>query len=369
MKKLSKISKPKRLKKPKLPKKLPKVPLKRTMTDEERLSEALQTVPRITNETVGEHREEVLSSARKYIYPLEHSKHRVVRISLLLLTLVLIGFMAFITLSLYKFQSTSAFVHNVTRIVPFPAAKAGDDWVSYEAYLFELRRNMHYYRTQQQTDFASKDGQAQLKLLKRQAMSEVVQDAYVKQLAKKHGVSVSNQAVTNQVNLVRQQNRLGHNQQVFRDVLKEFWGWSEADFRRELRQQLLQQAVVARLDTATKIKAQAALANLRAGGDFAKLAGELSEDPVTKVNGGQYAQTITPGEREIPPAVTAAIFRLKPGQVSDVINTGYTLEIIRLNELNGSNAKAAHIQFNLESIAEYVKPLQDKHPSRQFIRF
>src|SRR2546423_961097 len=99
------------MKKPTMPKaKLPKLralpktpkiaraiqrPFKRAKAAEERVTEALQGVPRITNETVAEHREEVLSSARKYIYPLQHSKHRVVRISISLFIAVIILFFAY----------------------------------------------------------------------------------------------------------------------------------------------------------------------------------------------------------------------------------------------------------------------------------
>jgi hypothetical protein len=80
------------MKKPKKPKlKSIKVPFKKVVKPtEERVDEALSNVPRITNDTVAEHREEVLSSARRFIYPLQHSKHSVVRISLGLFFSVLI---------------------------------------------------------------------------------------------------------------------------------------------------------------------------------------------------------------------------------------------------------------------------------------
>src|SRR5580704_4205385 len=107
------MKKPK-VKKPKLPK-VPKLPaaagklslktLRRGKAPEERVSEALQNVPRITNETVAEHREDVLGSARKYIYPLQHSKHRVVRISVSLFVVVLVCLFAYCGLALYKFQT------------------------------------------------------------------------------------------------------------------------------------------------------------------------------------------------------------------------------------------------------------------------
>src|SRR6478672_386206 len=59
---------------------------------DEKLVQALQNLPRITNETVAEHREEVLSSARKYIYPLSHSKRRIVAISAAIFVALLFGF-------------------------------------------------------------------------------------------------------------------------------------------------------------------------------------------------------------------------------------------------------------------------------------
>lgn len=370
------------MKKPKRPKvKVPKIvkrPIKgarqkiaekRSKTTEQKMTEAINTVPRITNETVGEHREEVLSSARKYIYPLQHSKHRVVKVSLGLLAVAVVGFFVLTTLSLYKFQSTSGFMYDVTRIIPFPVAKAGNSWVSYESYLFELRRNMHYYQTQQQADFTTKDGKEQLQRLKQQAMSQVIEDAYVKQLAKENDVTVTSQNVENQLVTVRSQNRLGSNDRVFKEVLNEFWGWSEDDFRRVLKQQLLKQAVISKLDTTANYRAQTALQQLNTGADFAKLASEISDDPSTKASGGQYPVPITITNRDLPPAVTAALFKLKVGEVSPIINTGYTLELLKLNEKTGGTLKASHIQFNLKDINVYVKPEQQKNGSNQYIRF
>src|SRR5581483_5186206 len=140
------MKKPKIKNRVKLPRPSRKL-LRRTKTVEERVSDAISNVPRITNDTVADHREDVLSSARKYIYPLQHSKHRVVRISVSIFLIVIVGFLLVCGLDLYKFQGTSGFIYDVTKILPFPVAKVDNTWVSYESYLFELRRNMHYYVT------------------------------------------------------------------------------------------------------------------------------------------------------------------------------------------------------------------------------
>ena len=356
------------MKKPKISSKL-KNPIRRRKGEEARVTEAFENVPRITNDTVAEHREAVLSGARKFIYPLQHSKHRVVRTSAVLLVTALIAFLSYVGLALYKFQSTSTFVYDVTRVLPLPVAKAGDKYVSYESYLFELRRNMHYYRTQQQTDFDSNDGKVQLERLKTQAMNSVVQAAYVKQLAEPKNISVSNQEVRDQVTLVRSQNRLGSSDRVFKDVLNEFWGWSVADFERALRQQLLQQKVATTLDTQSKAKAVITMAELKGGADFAAVATAKSEDPATKVNGGQYPQPITKSDTTVPPILTAAIFSLKAGQISEVINTGYAYEIVKATTVTDKSVTASHIQFGIRDISEYVKPLAKKNPSSTYIKF
>ncbi|HUP13417.1 MAG TPA: hypothetical protein VM187_14430, partial [Niastella sp.] len=82
-------------------------------------------VPRITTETIAAHREQVIGSARKYIYPLQHSKHRIIAITTGLIIAAIIGFFSYCTLALYRFHSTSGFMYRVTQVVPFPIARTG----------------------------------------------------------------------------------------------------------------------------------------------------------------------------------------------------------------------------------------------------
>ena len=357
----------------KLKKKLPKPNLsikgviKRRPAPEERLKEAFANVPKITDETVAEHREDVLSNARKFIYPLQHSRKRIVATSTSLIIVAVVMLLTYIGLALYRYQNTSSFIYGVTQIVPLPVAKVGGSWVSYESYLFELRRYMHYYETQQQVDFSTKAGQVQLDRYKQQAMNEVITNAYVNELASRYNVSVSSQQVNQEVALVQSQNRLGSSQREFNEVLSDFWGWNEADFKRELKAQMLQQAVVAKLDSATQQRAKAALNSLNHGADFATLAAQVSDDTSTKSNGGQFPNPITQNDPNVAPQITQALFSLKPGQISGIINTGYTLEIIKVISVQGDKVQAAHISFNLKPISFFIAPLQAAQKQHLFI--
>ena len=358
-----KLKKPNlRVPKPRLPKKL------RRQGKEERSQEAISSLPRITNETVAEHREEVLSSARKYIYPLEHSKHRIVVISTALLIVAVVSFFVYCGLALYKFQSSNAFVYRVTQVIPFPVAKAGTRYVAYENYLFELRRYVHYYQSQQRVDFGGKDGQKQLALYKPRAMDEVVNAAYVKQLAEQHKVTVSDSEVNAQLEALRLQNQLGSSNRELADVANEFFGWSLDDLKRELRQELLAQKVAAKLDTETGARADDILRQIQNGGDFAALAAQASDDAATKANGGQYADgAITATSTDVPPVVVQELLKLQPGQTSVVFLAGTNLEIVKLIANNNGKLQAAHISFKVKDISTYIAPLKKSHPTHYYI--
>lgn len=324
-------------------------------------------VPRITNETVAAHREEVLSSARKYIYPLQHSKHRIVLITTGLLIAMVVVFFTYCTVALYRLQSNSTFLYRVTQVIPFSIARAGGQFIAYENYLFELRHYMHYYETQQELDFNSEAGRLQLAEFKHRALEKVVNDAYVKRLADEHNISVSGREVDEQIEIVRNQNRLGGSERVFEDVLKDYWGWSLDDFKRSLRQQILAQKVVAALDTETKARAETALAEIQAGADFAEVAKKYSDDSATKDNGGDFGIQIDRTNRDLSAHTTEALFNLQPGQVSDIINIGYGLEIIKNTENSGDKARGAHILFNFKDINTYINDEKEKKPVRLYL--
>lgn len=325
-------------------------------------------VPYITNDTVAEHREQVIRGARKYVYPLQHSKHRIVVISTSIFIVTVVALLTYSAVALYRLQSTSTFVYRITQVLPFPVAREQGNMVSYESYLFELRHYMHYYETQQKLSFKTPEGQQQLEDYKKRALQSVVDASYIKQLAKENNVTVTNREVDDRIAVVRDQNRLGTSSQVFEDVLRDFWGWSLQDFKRSLRQQMLARKVVSKLDVSAHAQIDAAMKELKSGVSFADVAKKYSQNPGTKAVGGDYPSPIDKSNRDISADVTAAIFSLQPGEFSDIIDTGYTLEIVKLNSFEGDKAKASHIQINLKNIDEFLKPLQEKHKARLFIK-
>lgn len=326
-----------------------------------------EDVPRITNETIAVHREQVLKGARKYIYPLQHSKRRIVALSIWIFIATITAFLIYSGVALYKLNQYNTFLYRTTQVVPFPVARLGENFIDYENYLFQLRHYVHYYQTQLDRNFAGADKQ-QLIQYRKQALDDVINDAYVKMLAQQNNVHVSDGEVNARIAEVRNQNRLGGNNKVFANVLHDYWGWSVDDFKRSLKQEILAEKVVAKLDAANTSRADAALAAAKSGADFGTLAAQQSDDPGAKTNAGDYGYAITQTNPNVPPQVVDVLFKLQPGQISDVINTGTTLEIVKVTQNDGKSVVAKHIVINLKDISTYIKPLETKTPPHKFIK-
>ncbi|MCI0487469.1 MAG: peptidylprolyl isomerase [Blastocatellia bacterium] len=81
-------------------------------------------------------------------------------------------------------------------------------------------------------------------------------------------------------------------------------------------------------------KAQSILDRIRKGEDFVKLAAENSDDPGSKDNGGSYG-IITRDEQFVPEFLSAA-FALKPGEISDPVETQFGFHIIKVDAIDAS---------------------------------
>ena len=82
-------------------------------------------------------------------------------------------------------------------------------------------------------------------------------------------------------------------------------------------------------EKAAKYKeAEALLKRARAGEDFAKLAREYSEDPVSKSRGGEY----TFAHGQMVPEVEAAAFAMGTNQIGDIVTSTYGYHIIKVLE-------------------------------------
>ncbi|MCA9347466.1 SurA N-terminal domain-containing protein [Candidatus Saccharibacteria bacterium] len=325
-------------------------------------------VDRVTNETVAEAREDVLKSARKFIYPLTHSKHKVLTVSTALVIVGLVGFSIFMSFALYRKKDTSNFTYHVTQVVPFPIAKTGSSFVLYENYLFELKRYIYYYTNVENVDFSDPNNKPQLDDQKVKILQKVINLSYIKQLAKEKGITVSDEEIDSRIVELKKQNRLGNNDKVFQDTLKDFYNWSVEDFRRSIRNDILTSKVMAVVDIDTRSDANKALDELKNGGDFTALAAKYSDDTSTKNSGGEVPGYLDPKDRNSISEEVATLAVLKPGETSDIINIGYGLEIIKILEDKDGKYRYARILFSFEPIDDALNEIKSQEKTTVYIK-
>jgi SurA N-terminal domain/PPIC-type PPIASE domain len=323
---------------------------------------------RITNETVAEVREDVLKSARKVIYPLAHSKHRVLITSTGLILVAVLGFLGYMVVALYKQKSTSKLTYKLTQVVPFPIAKVGGSFVAYENYLFELERYIFYFNNIEKSDFNTAKYKPQLVDQQRKILDRVVNQAYVRRVASDKGITVSDKEVDDKLTSLKAQNRLGNNNKVFEDTLRDFYDWDVSDFRRSIRNDILMSKVVSVLDVEARTNANAALDELKNGADFGATAAKYSSDTITKDKAGVIDGVINLKDRNLTSEQVDALTKLKPGEVSDVLNLGYGLEIIKKLEDKDSGVTAAHILVVFKPMDQALADTKSKIKATTYIK-
>jgi foldase protein PrsA len=185
-------------------------------------------------------------------------------------------------------------------------------------------------------------------------LAQLVQQKLIFQYAKQHNIDVPDKDVETKLDEIRSHFPAGQ----FETMLKQ-QGMSLDDAHKVIREQLLVKAAVdqqinvtdaqindyikanklslgqtaqvhaAHILVKTKALADTIEAQLKKGADFAALAQQYSQDTGSKVKGGDLG-TFGPGQ--MVPAFQAAAFKLKPGQISDPVQTPFGWHIIKVIE-------------------------------------
>lgn len=320
------------------------------------------TSSRVTNDTVSQHRDEVLSRGRKFKYPFQHSKHRIVIVSIGITLLALLALSAIAGLQLYSRQSVSDFTYSVTQIIPFPVAKVNGNTTSYESYLFELNSSLHWEEKYGTTDLKSPDGKRQIEYWKRSALNKAMTNTIANSFAEKEGIEVSNEEIEVIVDRIKSS---GGN---LEQILGESFDFTEGELRRYIKDTILRQKVAQKLDKEAPKRAETILAEIRAGKPFAEVAKASSEDLETKPLGGDIG-TVEKDHANLPSEVASAVFALKPGEVSDVIATSSDYFIVTVTEkVDETRAKVAIIRIRVKDMGQYLKDYQDQNKVKEYIK-
>lgn len=286
---------------------------------------------------------------------------------LIILFLVVFGVL------IYKYKSDSRIVQLVATVVPYPEQKVGNTWISYSNYLFEVNSIKHYYQSQTTednqpaVDFSTKEGKERLKQLREQVVTQLQQEAVVRQIAREQKVTVSAKEVSDQVAEIT---KSAGGDDKLREVLTKYYGWDVNDLKKKIRFQVLKQKTSEKLqndesiNAQAKTKAQDVLKEVKAGGDFAELAKKYSQDS-SAANGGDLGFF---GKGQMVKEFEDVAFKLEPGQTSDLVKTQYGYHIIKVVAKKDDQVQASHILIKGLDFDQYVADKLKNTKTTQYVK-
>ena len=203
---------------------------------------------RITNETVAQHREQILAGGRRFKYPIQYARHKLVfnAIIISLVTLVIVIVVGW--WQLYPAQNTSEFIYRITKVIPVPVANVDGQPVLYSDYLMKYLSSVHYLEQKEQLSLKTSDGQRQVEYVKQQSLQDAIADAYAMKLAKSMGISVSDAELQGFLKSQRQSNSGEISEQTYNAVILDYYGWSPEEYSHATENKLLRQKVAYAMD-------------------------------------------------------------------------------------------------------------------------
>lgn len=323
---------------------------------------------RITSDTVAEHRERILAGGRRFKYPIQYAKHRLVINAILISLAALILVTIIGWWRLYVAQSTSTFMYSITKVIPVPVANVDGQSVPYSDYLMRYLGSIHYAVNKEQLNLNSEDGKRRVSHIKQQSMDDVIAESYAAKLAKEMDISISDEDFELFLTSQRQSNGTEMTEVAYQAVVLEYYGWSSSEYRHEMKSNLLRQKVSYAMD-----EDALTLSN--------NLSSALSADPSqnfktlaesTPAQGGSKATYGVSGwvpKSNQDGGRTASAAKLEKTQISSVIKStsGNGYYIVRLIDKSDKQVSYEYIEVPLTAFASKLQSVKDENKVEKFI--
>lgn len=257
---------------------------------------------------VDERREEVLAAGRKFKYPLQWTRHRIVINTILIAFIVLAIITVSGWLALYRFNMTDDMLFRITKIIPVPVAKVDGEDLRFSDYLMFYRSSLLSIERQS----GQVDNEASLNTLRNQymraALSESELYAYATKLAKEMDITVTNEEVEKEFERHRNLGGIERSEEAFLKIVKDNFDLEKDEYNRMLYLTLLKAKVEMAIDeSANNISKEVDKLIASNGGDYAAIAEALGDKVEYQETGGMVTSQNIDGGR------ASEAIRLEPG--------------------------------------------------------
>ncbi len=264
-----------------------------------------------SQEKVDERRKEVLARGRKFKYPLQWAKHRVVINTLLITVIVIAMVVVGLWLALYRLNMTDDFLFRLTRLIPVPVADVEGEPVRFSDYLMLYRSSMTSIERQSGSQFDENSLQNLQSEYKKTALSDAEKYTYALKLAKELDINVSDEEVAEEFTRHLGLGGVERSEEAFVKIVENNFGLSKSEYERLLYLSLVKSKVSIKIDEkAEKLAEKVEKMLAENDNDYSAVAEALGDKIVYQETGGLVdTQNIDGGRAN-------EAMKLEPGQSS-----------------------------------------------------
>lgn len=328
-----------------------------------------QSPARITNETVAEHREQILAGGRKFKYPIQYVRHRLVINAILIILATLLLMMLVGWWQLYPMQNTSTFMYRVTRVLPLPVGVVNGEPVLYSDYLVQYKSSEYYLDKYGEVKLNSTDGKRQLDYFKRQSMDKAIAIAYARQIARAHQITVTDKDVDDFITKERNTASGVVSQETYDASIAMLYNQTPSDYRLTIQNGILKNRAAFAIDETASKQAQKALTlSQQYSGDFAKVASDMTNSVGGKVVAGQSG--LVSNTSKFGGLRVAEVANLAQGTLSGILKSatddGYY--IVKVVEKNDTQTNFTYVHIPLTQMTNDLARFKKEGKLTEYIK-
>jgi len=323
---------------------------------------------RITSNTMAQHRERILAGGRRFKYPIQYTRHKLVINAIIISILALIIVIVVGWWQLYKAQNTSEFMYSITKVMPVPVANIEGQPVLYSDYLIKYLSSIHYLEQKEQVSLNTDNGKRQIEYIKQQSMRDAITDAYALKLSKSLDISISSSELENFLKEQRQSSDGEISQQTYDAVILDYYGWNPAEYRHVTEGKLLRQKVAYAMDKDALEAVDSVKSELKKDpkANLKNLATKISNQTSIKTlyeSSGWVLKTNQDGGLSVEAA------KLKKLQTSSVIKStiGEGYYFVRLLDSNNTKVKYEYVRVPLTAFTKALDNIIDSDKVKKYI--
>lgn len=278
-------------------------------------------------------------------------KIKTIIMSIILLVLFVLLISA---ISVYGFSAENKISKIALKIIPYPAAMVGGNFISINALNENTYSVRQFYETQDfgsqgyRVDFTTDDGQKRLEIKKKWLLEKMIENVAIMQLAEKRGIKISNEQVDQ--NVKRKLDEYGSETQVTEELQK-LYGWSLEDFKEKivnpslyidaLKKNVESENAEAFAGDARK-KIQEAMIELEAAKDFLEEDTDFSDIAKKYSDGSSGEQGGEIGwikKDQLVIEIADQVFQMEVGKTSEILESQLGFHIILVEEKKVEDGK------------------------------